>query len=335
MAGEPGMRNAFQSSMNPSRSSPIPHMKIAVLGAGAVGGYFGARLLEAGRDVQFLVRSHRAAALRCTGLIVRSPVGDMRFKTPPLLAVDEPIPEFDLVILACKAYDLDSAIEAITPAVGPKTSILPLLNGLRHFDVLNDRFGPEHVLGGLCSIGATLAADGAIEHLGPMHVLRFGEFDKSRLDSPRIRALEAVFAGTHLDAKVSRDIRQALSEKLVMLASLAALTCLMRANVGTIMQVPGGRETALAILDECCAVAAAHGYAPRPAVLDDTRAMLTDGSSRFTASMLRDIERGGRTEADHILGDLVARAESVSVAVPLLRLAYAHVKAYELRHQPR
>jgi 2-dehydropantoate 2-reductase len=309
-------------------------MKVAVLGAGAVGGYFGARLLEAGRDVKFLVRPHRAASLRCTGLVVRSPVGDMRFKTPPLLPIDEPIPEFDLVILACKAYDLDSAIKAIAPAVGPKTSILPLLNGLRHFDALSERFGAEHVVGGLCSIGSTLAADGAVEHLSPMHVLRFGEFDKNDLDSPRIKALEALFAGTNIDAKRSSNIRLALCEKLVMLASLAALTCLMRANVGIIMRAPGGRETALAILDECCAVAAAHGYPPRPAVLDDTRAMLTDAQSKFTASMLRDVERGGRTEADHIFGDLIARAEATSVATPLLRLAYTNLKAYELRHKP-
>jgi 2-dehydropantoate 2-reductase len=310
-------------------------MKVAVLGAGAVGGYFGARLLEAGRDVRFLVRPHRAASLRCTGLVVRSPVGDMRFKTPPMLPIDEPVPEFDLVILACKAYDLDSAIKAITPAIGSRTSILPLLNGFRHFDALRECFGDEHVIGGLCSIGSTLAADGAIEHLGLMHVLRFGEFDKAHVDSPRVKALEALFAGTRIDAKPSRDIRQALWEKLVMLASLAALTCLMRANVGTIVRAPGGREIALQILAECCAVAEANGHAPRLAVLDDTRSMLTDEQSKFTASMLRDIERGGRTESEHIFGDLIARAEAASVATPLLKLAYTHVKVYELRHKPR
>lgn len=308
-------------------------MRILVLGAGAVGGYFGSRLLEAGRDVHFLVRSHRAAALRCTGLIVRSPAGDMRFKHPPLLTTDDTIPPFDLVILACKAYDLASAIKAIEPAVGPKTSILPLLNGFRHFDALNERFGAEHVVGGLCSIGATIAADGAVEHLGAMHVLRYGERDRSY--SPRVKALEAMFKGVRIDAKASRDIVQALWEKVVMLASLAALTCLMRANVGVINRAPGGRDAALALLAECCAVAEANGHAPRPAVLDDVRAMLTDEKSRFSASMLRDIERSGRTEADHIFGDLIARADAASVPVPLLKLAYAHVKVYELRQKPR
>ena len=304
-------------------------MRVLILGAGATGGYFGGRLLEAGRDVSFLVRSRRAVQLGDTGLVIRSPAGHARLK-PRVIAAGEFVETFDLVILACKAYDLDSAIESIAPAVGRKTAILPLLNGLGHFDALDARFGPERVLGGLCSIAVTLGDRGAIQHLSPMHVLRFGERSGER--SERVAALEELVKGVNLDAKSSRDVMQALWEKWVMLASLAGMTCLMRASIGDIVAAtPMGQKLMQQLLDECAAVAAAYGRAPRPAVLEDTRSLLTRPRSSFTASMLRDIEGGHRVEADHILGDLIARGTHAGVFTSLLEIAYCHVKAYEVR----
>jgi 2-dehydropantoate 2-reductase len=237
---------------------------------------------------------------------------------------------YDLVILACKAYDLDSAIETIAPAVGRKTTILPLLNGLRHFDLLDARFGSDRVIGGLCSIAVTLGDKGAIHHLSPMHVLRFGERAGER--SERVAAIEAQVQGANIDAKASRDVMQALWEKWVMLASLAGMTCLMRASIGDIIAAPHGEKLMLQMLDECAAVATAYNRGPRPAVLEDTRALLTKAGSAFTASMLRDIESGNRVEADHILGDLIARGTKVGVFTSLLEIAYCHVRAYQLRH---
>ena len=304
-------------------------MRTLVLGAGGTGGYFGGRLLEANRDVSFLVRSRRAAELAETGLVIHSPVGNARLK-PRVIAPGEFLETFDLVILACKAYDLDSAIEAITPAVGRKTAILPLLNGLNHYDALDARFGADRVLGGLCSIAVTLGDKGAIQHLGPMHVLRFGERSGER--SERIEKLEELVKGANMDAKSSRDVMQALWEKWVMLASLAGMTCLMRAAIGDIVAAaPIGKKLMLQLLDECAAVANAYGRAPRPAVLEDTRTLLTKAGSSFTASMLRDIEGGHRVEADHILGDLIARGQRAGVFTSLLEIAYCHVKAYEAR----
>jgi 2-dehydropantoate 2-reductase len=200
-----------------------------------------------------------------------------------------------------------------------------------HFDALDARFSAPRILGGLCSIAVKLRPDGVIEHMGPMHVLRFGE--RAGDYSDRVIALEQLVAGAKMDAKASRDIVQALWEKWVMLASLASMTCLMRASVGDILAAPKGRDLLLQALDECVAIAGAHRHAPRPAVLEDTRTMLTGAGSMFTASMLRDLEAGGRIEADHVLGDFIARAESAGIEVPLLRLAYCHVKAYELRRQ--
>jgi 2-dehydropantoate 2-reductase len=305
-------------------------MKILVLGAGATGGYFGGRLLEAGRDVSFLVRRARAERLRSGGLVIRSPAGDAKL-APRVLTRATLDGDYDLVILACKAYDLVAAIDAIAPAVGPATAVLPLLNGLRHYDALDARFGAERVLGGLCSIAVTLDAHGHVEHLAPMHVLRFGERSGER--TSHVAALEQVFAGTKLDAKPSRDIVQALWEKWVMLASLAGMTCLMRAAIGDIVAAPCGEKLMRQMLDECSAVAAAHGRRPRDAVLADTQELLTRPASTFTASMLRDVESRHRVEADHILGDLIERAAAKSIDTPLLRIAYCHLKAYEARLQ--
>lgn len=302
-------------------------MKVLMLGAGATGGYFGGRMLEAGRNVTFLVREHRASQLRGNGLVVRSPQGDLRLK-PRVLLSGHVHETFDLVILSCKAYDLESAMTAIAPAVGADTAVLPLLNGIKHFEALDARFGAEKVLRGLCSIAVQLDKDGAIEHMSNMHALRFGEADDRR--TPRVEAIDALMAGCKFDGHSSFGIQQALWEKWVMLASLAAMTCLLRANVGSIVAAAEGRQLMLDTLDECTAVASAHGHVPRPHVAEGVRAILTETGSRAKASMLRDLEQGGKVEADHILGDLIARGLAKGLALPLLRAAYASLKIYEL-----
>src|SRR5437868_6516576 len=152
-------------------------MRVLVVGAGAIGGYFGGRLLQAGRDVTFLVRAKRAAELASAGLIIRSPSGDVTLKNPPTVQADELTEKFDVVLLSCKAFDLADAIKSFAPAVGPKTSIIPLLNGMLHLDVLDDGFGAERVLGGLCAIAVTLNEAREVVHLGPMQSLGFGERD--------------------------------------------------------------------------------------------------------------------------------------------------------------
>src|SRR5262245_8799844 len=150
-------------------------MRILVVGAGGIGGYFGGRLLEAGRDVTFLVRPRRRAQLAASGLSIRSPAGDFDFSAPPTVTADELHDAFDLILLSCKSYDLDSAIESFATAVGPTTVILPLLNGMRHMDVLDRRFGADRVLGGLCIISSALDAEGRVLHLNDLHTLAFGE----------------------------------------------------------------------------------------------------------------------------------------------------------------
>jgi 2-dehydropantoate 2-reductase len=302
-------------------------MRILVVGAGAIGGYFGGRLLQAGRDVTFLVRPKRAAELARDGLVIKSPNGDVTLKNPPTVQADKLSEKFDVVLLSCKAFDLDDAARSFAPAVGPQTAILPLLNGMLHLDVLDGRFGRERVLGGLCAIAVTLNEHREVVQLNPMQSLTFGELD-GRI-SDRVRAIAEVMASGKFGSAASEHIVQDMWEKWVFLASLAASTCLMRTSVGNILAVPGGKDFILGMLDESSAVATAEGHAPGGPFLERTRGMLTAEGSQMTASMFRDIKAGAAVEADHVIGDLIARGDAAKVPVPRLRTAYMHLKAYE------
>jgi 2-dehydropantoate 2-reductase len=302
-------------------------MRVLVVGAGAIGGYFGGRLLEAGRDVTFLVRPRRTTELDEAGLVIKSPNGDVTLKNPPAVQANTLNEKFDVVLLSCKAFDLDDAIKSFAPAVGPQTSIIPLLNGMLHLDVLDQTFGRERVLGGLCAIAVTLNDKREVVQLQPMQSLTFGERD-GRL-SDRVQAIAGIMESGKFGSVVSDSILQNMWEKWVFLASLAASTCLMRASVGHILSAPGGNEFILGLLDECRAVAEAEGYAPRAPFLERTRGMLTAEGSPMTASMFRDIRAGAPVEADHVIGDLIRRGDAAKVPVPKLRTAYTHLKAYE------
>src|ERR1700716_2133963 len=302
-------------------------MRILVVGAGAIGGYFGGRMLQAGRDVTFLVRPKRAAELADAGLVIKSPNGDVTLKDPPALQADKLSEKFDVVLLSCKAFDLDDAIKSFASAVGPQTSIIPLLNGMLHLDVLDKKFGREHVLGGLCAIAATLNDKREVVQLQPMQSLNFGERDGKMSD--RVRAIAEVFAGGSFGSVASERIIQEMWEKWVFLASLAASTSLMRTSVGNILAAPGGKDFMLGMLDECSAIASAEGFTPAGPYFQRTRGNLTTEGSPMTASMFRDIKAGLPREADHVIGDLVARAEAAKIPVPKLRIAYTHLKAYE------
>ncbi|SFE11159.1 2-dehydropantoate 2-reductase [Methylobacterium sp. 13MFTsu3.1M2] len=308
-------------------------MRTLIVGAGATGGYFGARLAEAGADVTFLVRPARAAKLAADGLNVRSPLGDLHLPAPPTVTADRlsGAGRFDLILLSCKAYDLDSAVADLAPAVGPDTAILPVLNGMSHLDVLDARFGTDRVLGGSCAIAATLAPDGAIRHMSELCSITYGERDGSR--SARIEAVDALMRGLKFQPRLSDVILQEMWEKWVFLATLAGATTLMRAAVGDIVAAPEGTALISALHAECTSVAAASGYEPRAVVAERARAQLTAAGSTFTASMLRDIENKGRIEADHVIGDLIARGQRLApeVPFPLLAAVYTGLKAYEAR----
>ena len=302
-------------------------MRVLVVGAGAIGGYFGGRLLQAARDITFLVRPRRAAELASRGLVIKSPNGDVTLPNPPAVQADTLKEKFDVVLLSCKAFDLDDAIKSFAPAVGSNTSIIPLLNGMLHLNALDEKFAYERVLGGLCAIAATLNEAREVVQLQPMQSLTFGERDGKMTD--RIRAIAEVFAGGKFGSVASENILQEMWEKWVFLASLAASTSLMRSSVGNILAAPGGRDFLLGILDECSAIAKAGGYAPRAPFLERVTGMLTTEGSQLTASMFRDIKAGAKVEADHVIGDLIVRGDAAKIPVPKLRTAYTHLKVYE------
>jgi 2-dehydropantoate 2-reductase len=303
-------------------------MRILVVGAGAIGGYFGGRLLEAKQDVTFLVRPRRAAEMASAGLEVQSPNGDVTIPKPSTVLAEDLHTTFDLIILSCKAYDLESAITSLAPAVGADTAILPLLNGMRHLDALDQRFGPARVLGGLCMISGVLAPGGRVLHLNRLDTLVFGERDGSR--SGRVEAIQAAFAGARFESRLSEMILQEMWEKWVFIAACAGITCLMRATIGDIVTA-GAADLSATLLDECAAIATGQGFPPRPASIRQSRATLRAKNSVLVASMLRDIERHAQIEAEHMIGDLLRRGEGQALDSSLLRVAYAHLKAYEAR----
>ncbi|TPG10547.1 2-dehydropantoate 2-reductase [Rhodanobacter glycinis] len=302
-------------------------MRILIVGAGATGGYFGGRLLQHGRDVTFLVREQRAAQLARTGLVIRSASGDAQLPAPRTVLASELRQPYDLILLSCKAYGLEQAMADVAPAVGPHTAILPLLNGMRQLDLLDARFGAPHVLGGQCVIAATLDAQGAVQHLNQSHSLTFGERDGSA--SERMQRITSNLTDSGFDARPSATILQDMWDKWIFLASLAGITCLLRGSVGSIAAAPGGSAAALALLEECRAVAEHAGHAPGEATLQRARHVLTEAGSTLTASMLRDLQHGHAIEADHVVGDMLARADPQHAAPVLLSVVYAHLKVYE------
>jgi 2-dehydropantoate 2-reductase len=304
-------------------------MRILVVGAGATGGYFGARLLAKGRDVTFLVRERRAALLRENGLKVHSPHGDLHIDNPPLILSEDIAQPYDLIVLSCKAYDLDGAMESFAAAVGPDTAILPLLNGMAHLDALDARFGAANVLGGNCSIAGTVNAQGEIVQMTAMHAMAFGE--RAGGKSLRVEAIAAQLGDAGFDLAVSEDVLQSMWDKWVFLATLATATCLMRAPIRDILAAPGGEDVLRRLFMECENVAADNDHPPSESVIARARSFYSDRESPMTASMMRDLENGAAIEADHIVGDLLARRRSKLEGASMLEVAYAHLKAYESR----
>ncbi|WP_440222758.1 ketopantoate reductase family protein [Dokdonella sp. MW10] len=301
-------------------------MRTLVLGAGATGGYFGSRFLDAGLDVTFLVREARAATLARDGLRVHRTGGTFAAPVNTLVRVPDDA-AFDLVLLSCKAYDLEASIDAIAPAVGPSTRVLPLLNGLHHLEALDARFGAERVLGGLCHISVTLDAEGAIRQTGAIDRLTFGSRDPAAHPLPA--TIRGALLGVPVEVAESPDVLASMWRKFAFLATLAGITTLLRGSIGAIEAVPGGAALTLRLYEECCETASRHGHAQDAGALEEGSAILTAPSSPLKASMLRDLERGSRTEVEHVLGDMLARAQAGDVDVPLLAAAVANLRVYE------
>lgn len=302
-------------------------MRILVVGAGATGGYFGGRLALAGRDVTFLVRGKRADALRNHGLQLITPAGEVSLR-PQWITAGQIQHPYDVILITVKAFGLDSALNDITHAVGADTIIMPILNGMNHLEILTGRFGKRAVIGGLCKIAATLDELGRVVQLNHLHELSYGELNGSL--SERIGRLDTLFKDAGFDARLSTTIINDMWEKWLLLASLGAITCLMRGNIGQVAAAPGGERFARAVINEILAVVTFAGYRRRDDYIIATTALLTQKDSSQTSSMYRDMNQGYQVEAEQVLGDLVAIGQRAGLDTPLLRAAYTHMAVYQL-----
>ena len=303
-------------------------MRLLFLGAGAVGGYFGGRLAEAGQDVTFLVRAKRQQQL-ADGLKIDSPMGDAVIPLRTILSGDATDETFDLIVLTSKAYGLDGALDGIAPYVREGTTILPLLNGLAHLNQIETRFPDAVVLGGVAQIPAELTPDGTVLHKGKLAGLIVGPRPGQESSEALAQDFVDLSAQAGIAARFSRNPMQDMWDKWIYLCTLAAATTLCRADVGAILRTQNGAMLLNGLLDECTAVATAEGYPPTTKKMEGYREQLSDRDSKWSASMRVDLERGNPTEADHILGQMIARAQKHGLPCPLLRTCYTPLQVYE------
>lgn len=304
-------------------------MKVLVLGAGAIGGYFGGRLTQAGADVTFLVRERRQAQLQADGIRIESKFGNYAGPVKTCAGKDLKADGWDIVILTCKAYDLDAAIAAIQPAVGPQTAVLPLLNGLAHLERLNEVFGQDRVLGGFAKIVVGLGADGVIRHMNDWSYVTFGEQDGGL--SERVQQLQALFPSASVTARAVTDIQQQMWEKLVHLSTVAGIAGLMRASVGEIVSAPGGSDLLVKFLRSNAAIAGKEGHPVTEEFLQEYITLFHNAKATYVPSLLRDIERHNRIEGDHILGYMLRLARKHGMDDTLYNIINVSMKAYETR----
>ena len=329
-------------------------MKILVLGAGAVGGYFGGRLVQKGdedADVTFLVRQKRAQEIVMNGgLTIENHDGQITTISPVKTIISEEGFSdsslkllFDVIILACKSYGLSGALDAIAPFVHSRVRILPLLNGMAHIESIQKRFPNVVVWGGTCGIVATLTPNGIVKKMTEAQFVVAGASLKKSSDQSNssadsddiLRNLIKLMTEAGINASVSGDIIAKMWEKWSFLATLAAATCLMDGSVGEILFTDYGKDYIEGVYQECNKIAtSAMGKEMDP---DQQKTMLQrvfgDRNSIVRASMSRDMQNGNPTEADHVLGDMIRRAKQFCISTPLLSIASSRLQIYESQRQ--
>jgi 2-dehydropantoate 2-reductase len=282
-----------------------------------VGGYFGARLAQAGCDVAFIARGAHLAALREKGLVVESQLGTTSISK--VSATDDPaaLGSVDLVIISVKLWDTEAAAHAISPIVGPATAVLSLQNGVQKDDVLRHILGDKAILGGICWISATIARPGVISHTGPVQKIIFGEYDGQR--SARAEAFVEACGRAGIDVELSLEIRKAIWEKFVFLVGLSAATTAIRLPIGPIRENPRTRGFLLDVMREVVAVGRAHGVTLSAEYAEDLLPFYDGLPAELVASMYHDLERGNRLEVDWLSGAVVELGQTAGIPAPLNR----------------
>jgi len=301
-------------------------MKIAVVGAGGVGGYFGARLAASGQDVWFIARGAHLEAMRRDGLRVTSANGDLLIK--PVQATEQPaqVGTVDLVMIAVKLWSTGDALRDARPMIGRDTAVVSFQNGVVAVDQLAAAYGRERTLGGVASIAAVIEKPGVIRHTGTMAMLQFGELDGAI--SPRVQALQQACEKAGIQCRASDAIQKAIWEKYVFLVGASAMTALTRLPLGPVREDPDTRALIAQIMAEAAALGRAKGV-PLDADLVDKLLVRLDGLPReMVASMLGDLERGNRLELPWLSGGVAAMGKEAGLATPANQFVYAALKLY-------
>jgi len=304
-------------------------MRIAVFGAGGVGGYFGGRLAQAGEDVVFIARGDHLKAMVTHGLRVDSVKGDFVLK--PVKATDDPAKAgiMDVILVGVKAWQVTNAAEAMRPMVGPETFVLPLQNGLEAPTQLAAVLGDQHVLGGLCGLSTYIVGPGHIRHAGADPFVRFGELDNRPSD--RVKRLQKVFERAGVIAKIPQDIHVALWMKFLLITAWSGVGALTRTPLGVWRSLPETRQMAESALQEIIRVAQAHDIALPENAMPTTMKVYDSLPPDITSSMQRDIAEGRPSELDAQIGAVVRFGKEADVATPLHRLIYNSLLPMELR----
>ncbi|MBX9975402.1 ketopantoate reductase family protein [Cytobacillus firmus] len=302
-------------------------MRILVVGAGAIGGYFGGRLLEKGEDVTFLVRKKRKQQLEKYGLLAESVHGDMTFSEPKTIQAGEQADAFDVILLSTKAYHLEGAIEDIRPYTGDSTLILPLLNGIAHMDELTAAFGETNVLGGLSFIETTLGENGKVIQTSPVHDFVFGE--RSGEKTERILKLQEAFSGTKANFRLSENIEQEMWHKYLFISTLSGVTSLFRSPIGPIRDQAFGLSSVKEVLKEASAIMRRLGAPLADGIEEAQVQKIKEMGYEMKSSLQRDMEKQQAIEADHFFGYLLKKAELLDLDAPVLGAIYANLKVYE------
>jgi 2-dehydropantoate 2-reductase len=307
-------------------------MHIAIIGAGGVGGYFGARFAHEGEKVTFIARGAHLAAMREHGLRVRSANGDMSVN--PVEATDDAttVGIVDLVMIAVKLWSTHDAIETARSMMGPNSTVVSFQNGIEAEDALIAAFGRERVLGGVANIAALIETPGLIRHNGTMAMLQFGELDGTR--SPRVQTLLDICKRAGIDAKVPDDINKAIWEKYVFLASLSAMTALTRLPLGPLREDPDTRALFRQLAEEVVAVGRAKGIPLADATVDAMMGRLDGLPGDMVASMLGDLKRGNRLELPWLSGGVVQAGRKVNVPTPAHQFVYTALKLHAPGRHP-
>ncbi|HDR4439090.1 TPA: 2-dehydropantoate 2-reductase [Bacillus cereus] len=301
-------------------------MRILVLGAGGVGGFFGGRLVEKGEDVTFLVRSKRKKQLEERGLVIRSVNGDFSFQ-PKLITKEDRTAPFDVILFSTKAYHLNEAIQDLKPFVGESTVIIPLLNGIAHLSLLQKEFGEEKVIGGLCFIETTLNDEGEIVQTSAVNRLVFGEMKSQHAE--KIKHISKAFAGTKSSFVLSENITQDMWHKYLFITVMSGVTTLMRAPIGPIRESEGGHDFIRNLFEECVQIMRCIGAPVKDDITEEHMKTIDKISYDMKSSMQRDMEKGSSIEGTHLQGYLLDVAKQFSIEAPLLGVVYQNLKVYE------